>query len=1104
MLSVSRVTVSKGLEYYKRDNYYTKDGAISNSDWYGKGADEAGLRGKIKEKPFDKLLFGFLPDGTSTRMKKARADALKERAGTDLTFSAPKSISLKAFLGKDHRLIEAHKEAVRAALDVVESRYVATRVGGQADRRLEYTENMIVAQFHHDTSRAMDPQLHTHNILFNGTRAEEGWRSVYDDIFRNRSKDIGVIYQNELARRVLDLGYDIIRNDNGTFELKGYSREDILHFSKRHLEIEEQVAASKRQERLAVLKTREAKEYDLDRGLLWERHRRDGEKIGLSHPIANPEKALRLEPKTAADFVELSISHLSRKNVAFSKEEIETLALSFSLGLYSTEEIHRSVDSKIGSRLIRAQKKALDPSIETLEQELGRFKTEGYQDAIYSKLAELKNASLRPVYDELSILAIRERDNGSLEPIRTSGEGILSSRHLLHLAKVDKESLARFSMVSRLQAGYESSKIRGISGNGISLKEFSYSINGLKSHDNYYEFLKKDYPSQAGEIWIIDKVEKIRSSYLRQILEKAEREKARVVFLGGDERIEALARFKPFGALDAKRMEDIVKTERSNFNLRFTQEEFTTKSAQEAERKILDFVERGKGKFQPVVTEDSAKDFVNQKAEKLALKNGFSLTEGQRKALEVTLSTEDQFHRWRGVAGAGKTTSMDILREQFEFKGYRVKGFAPTGDAALNLSREARIKDFGTVASLLTSKTEDGRARGKELWVIDEAGMLSNEDKLRLAKKAHIENARVLLVGDERQNSSIGAGNPFYLSKRSDINTALLEQTLRPRTEYMKEVFNDAIKLNAREALETIDRHGKLFEIKSLDDRLEAVANEYVASGPDTLVICKTNKEKGAITKKIRSLLTKDGRLGREKISFIGLSPVDKTEEQLKFSFHYEAGQVLVPFENRGRLTKGQRYIVSDIRENSLVVKSELGKTITVKPENLKIQLFNQNEMKIRAGDKLRWTKIHNDNYGEKRNTGAIVTVLEVDESRGSILVDAGSSRRYHLSGDKMQYFSFGYVSTVDSVQGKTTSKAIVLADSLYDKESINVAATRAKEDLVVYTEDRNSLYPKIDHLGRNLTSHEVIEAFDPKSSTINLRNREKIEREVDDFGIDV
>lgn len=76
-------------------------------------------------------------------------------------------------------------------------------------------------------------------------------------------------------------------------------------------------------------------------------------------------------------------------------------------------------------------------------------------------------------------------------------------------------------------------------------------------------------------------------------------------------------------------------------------------------------------------------------------------------------------------------------------------------------------------------------------------------------------------------------------------------------------------------------------------------------------------------------------------------------------------------------------------------------------------------------------------------------------------------------------------------------SKAIVLADSLYDKESINVAATRAKEDLVVYTEDKKSLYPQIDHDGRNFTSHEVIETFDYNRSNINLKNKAKIERDI-------
>ena len=141
---------------------------------------------------------------------------------------------------------------------------------------------------------------------------------------------------------------------------------------------------------------------------------------------------------------------------------------------------------------------------------------------------------------------------------------------------------------------------------------------------------------------------------------------------------------------------------------------------------------------------------------------------------------------------------------------------------------------------------------------------MSNTDKLRLAEKASVENARVLLVGDERQNSSVGAGNPFYLSKRSDIDTAHLEQSVRPTIDYMKEVFRDATKLSATETLRTVEAHGKLIEIKDATGRQEVVAKKYHDLGPDrTLVICKTNEEKGLLTQAIRKRLVDEGDLGK-------------------------------------------------------------------------------------------------------------------------------------------------------------------------------------------------------------------------------------------------
>ena len=97
---------------------------------------------------------------------------LSRRSGYDLTFSAPKSVSLAALVGGDKNIIEAHREAVKAAINIVEKEYSQTRVRvqNQSERDIELTGNIAVAMFEHDVSRKIDPQLHTHCVLMNFTQ----------------------------------------------------------------------------------------------------------------------------------------------------------------------------------------------------------------------------------------------------------------------------------------------------------------------------------------------------------------------------------------------------------------------------------------------------------------------------------------------------------------------------------------------------------------------------------------------------------------------------------------------------------------------------------------------------------------------------------------------------------------------------------------------------------------------------------------------------------------------------------------------------------------------------------------------------------------------
>ena len=263
--SVSALTSSaQASSYYEADDYYSEDG-LAPSEWQGAGAEALGLSGEVDRDQFRALLDGRLAD---QQLGTFRDGQLQHRPGWDVTLSAPKSISILAEVAGDRRLIAAHGEAVRTAMAHVEKYMAATRVreGGTVTR--EATANLIVASFQHGTSRAQDPQLHTHNVIMNATRDEDGaWRSLEPRAIYQLQKQIGAIYRQELALKVRKLGYEIEAGKDSLFEIKGVSAEVMAAFSTRSAEIEAALAergtsrdtASAVEKQVATLDTRQAK-----------------------------------------------------------------------------------------------------------------------------------------------------------------------------------------------------------------------------------------------------------------------------------------------------------------------------------------------------------------------------------------------------------------------------------------------------------------------------------------------------------------------------------------------------------------------------------------------------------------------------------------------------------------------------------------------------------------------------------------------------------------------------------------------------------------------------------------------------------------------------
>ena len=262
--------------YYERDGYYAKNDPEHRqaSFWYGEAAKAQGLRAHVRPSLFEEVLSGWVP-GTDIYLGRMREGRYEHRPGWDITFSAPKSVSLEALAIGDRRVIRAHDEAVRATLDWVEAELLQTRGWDPATGRRPRVkaDGMVVAGFRHLTSRDQDPQLHTHCVLANMTRNASGeWRSVEPTRIRRSQKLIGAYYRNELARRLQALGMAVTPRMVGPvpgFELAGYERSFLDAFSGRRRAILEHLERlglpyTPELAQMAALHTRRRKE---DRGL---------------------------------------------------------------------------------------------------------------------------------------------------------------------------------------------------------------------------------------------------------------------------------------------------------------------------------------------------------------------------------------------------------------------------------------------------------------------------------------------------------------------------------------------------------------------------------------------------------------------------------------------------------------------------------------------------------------------------------------------------------------------------------------------------------------------------------------------------------------------
>jgi len=542
MLSISPpISPGDNLTHYftGHEDYYMS----SPGQWQGQGAEALGLAGTVTREQFSLVSYGYHP---TTGEQLVGGKNGQKVAGNDLTFSAPKSVSIAAAF--DDNIIKLHEKAVKRVVDYIEQNYVCARHQVDGQRGIERTGKLVAAKFTHQTSREFDPHLHTHVFAFNMTQRQDGeWRALYNkQIFENK-KDLGKLYRNELAAELQKSGYriEITNGKEGFFRLKEVPSKLEDHFSKRRKQVKAKAEELKEKYpnldkaalyQVAALGSRAAKKQ-VSTAEIKDHWRRDIKQQGVDisrfsrrdhkpkPPAVEPGKmvdraaraltetdSILRQTKTLAIAASMSFGQhsLANLNKAFQQSSIIKIGTAAGRNYYTTPEIlsveQGVVDTAkagIGKRQPIANKNEVAATVDKIEQKNGWQYTFGQKSAI-NALATSRDRVL-----------LVQGDAGTG---KTAALSVFS-----HLAREKGHTVRGLGFTGK--AADELRKGAGVQAQTID----SFLLSSKKS------------AASGKEIWLVDESSMAGSRHYAAILDRAKTAGATVAFIGDRKQFSSIA-----------------------------------------------------------------------------------------------------------------------------------------------------------------------------------------------------------------------------------------------------------------------------------------------------------------------------------------------------------------------------------------------------------------------------------------------------------------------------------------------------------------------------------------------------------------------------------
>ncbi|MGK7894022.1 MAG: MobF family relaxase, partial [Xenococcus sp. (in: cyanobacteria)] len=541
---------------YAQENYYTQGESFTNAEWLGKAASFQGLSGQIKEQDFLNAYSSLDPERNPLRkqQKYKKSSHRYNRPGTDVTLSAPKSVSVAALVYQDPKILEAHKAAVRSTMKYVENNciFYQTKQGGK--KQLLQSETAQIAVFNHDDNRNKDPQLHSHCVILNQTQCPDGkWRAVANEQLYKQQKTIGAYYDHELARQIQQLGYQVEWTSDHTFELAGIDKEKLdAVFSTRSNQIEAELAkqgltrssATAEQKQAVCLKTRQEKKQHhnpQDRIKQLEEWQTRARESGIE--ISKPSEYYRElfertynNPDYSNSFKNLignATESLTEHSSAFKRHELLRECLRQSQGRYEPEKIlseialHKEFVSTRDKRL--TTKSALNR-----EQKIIQLAKAGRDSQIPLSTVEQAEAVSKS-------RSLNQGQATALKQMVTSRDSVILIQGNAGVGKT-------YTMKALAETVGDKQPIRGVAPAAAAASVLQ-DESGITSQTLASYLLTPKEQLTQQEVILVDEASMISTRSTQQLLEKAHELKSRVILIGDTKQLSAISAGAPFKLL---------------------------------------------------------------------------------------------------------------------------------------------------------------------------------------------------------------------------------------------------------------------------------------------------------------------------------------------------------------------------------------------------------------------------------------------------------------------------------------------------------------------------------------------------------------------------